>query len=90
MITYIQGEFIIFSTRRNLHSHKEMAPITRRHFQVTGYGFNGSGDINDVFKVQIDGASHPEPLRTLRSAFRLIHVQTGCALHSHSKQLPKW
>lgn len=26
------------STRRNLHSHREPAPITKKHFQVTGYG----------------------------------------------------
>lgn len=26
------------STKRNLHSHKEQAPITKKHFQVTGYG----------------------------------------------------
>ena len=25
-------------TGRNLHSHREAAPVTKRHFQVTGYG----------------------------------------------------
>lgn len=25
-------------TRRNLHAHKEVAPLTEKHFQVTGYG----------------------------------------------------
>lgn len=26
------------TTKRNLHSHKEQAPITKKHLQVTGYG----------------------------------------------------
>lgn len=26
------------STKRNLHSHDEMAPLSRKHYQVTGYG----------------------------------------------------
>lgn len=26
------------TTRRNIHSHKEMAPISKKHYQVTGYG----------------------------------------------------
>lgn len=26
------------ATRRNLHSHNQMAPLTKKHFQVTGYG----------------------------------------------------
>uniref|UniRef100_A0A1Y1KVA5 Protein O-mannosyl-transferase 2 n=2 Tax=Photinus pyralis TaxID=7054 RepID=A0A1Y1KVA5_PHOPY len=30
--------FVHLPTKRNLHSHKEQAPITKKHFQVTGYG----------------------------------------------------
>lgn len=25
-------------TKRNLHAHREKAPITKKHYQVTGYG----------------------------------------------------
>lgn len=35
------GDMIRFEhvpTRRNLHSHREPAPITKKHYQVTGYG----------------------------------------------------
>lgn len=30
------------TTRRNIHSHKEMAPISKKHYQVTGYGEVGN------------------------------------------------
>ncbi|GBN52516.1 Protein O-mannosyl-transferase 2 [Araneus ventricosus] len=77
-------------TRRNLHSHKEVAPITKRHQQVTCYGENGIGDANDVWKIEIIGEDRRTPISTVTSKLRLIHYLTGCALHSHSKQLPKW
>lgn len=33
-----QGLTFHFRTSRNLHSHQHEAPLTRKHFQVTGYG----------------------------------------------------
>lgn len=39
----IRLEHII--TRRNLHSHKEIAPISKKHYQVTGYGEVNNLDI---------------------------------------------
>ncbi|XP_071042125.1 protein O-mannosyl-transferase 2 isoform X3 [Parasteatoda tepidariorum] len=87
------GDLIRFEhviTRRNLHSHKEAAPITKRHQQVTCYGENGTGDANDVWKIEIVGEDKRVPVTTVTSKLRITHYLTGCALHSHSKQLPKW
>ena len=50
----------------------------------------GLGDVNDVFRVEIQGVRTRQSLKTVRSVFRLIHVSTGCAVHSHNKPLPKW
>lgn len=77
-------------TTRNLHSHKEPAPVTKRHYQVTCYGENGTGDANDVWKIEVVGGSPGEVVHTVTSKLKLIHYLTGCALHSHNKQLPKW
>ena len=50
----------------------------------------GVGDVNDVFRVEVQGVRTRQSLKTVRSVFRLIHVSTGCAVHSHNKRLPKW
>lgn len=36
-------------TKRNLHSHKEQAPIMKKHFQVTGYGEVSLQMINRIY-----------------------------------------
>ncbi|XP_029640738.1 protein O-mannosyl-transferase 2-like [Octopus sinensis] len=77
-------------TRRNLHSHQEVAPITQRHYQVTGYGQDGVGDGNDMWIVEIVGVSDRNSVQTVRSKVRLIHYYMRCALQSHDKRLPKW
>ncbi|RWS06523.1 Protein O-mannosyl-transferase 2-like protein, partial [Dinothrombium tinctorium] len=77
-------------TTRNLHSHKELAPLTKKHFQVTCYGEQGVGDANDVWRVEIIGGAPKEQVKTVTTKFRLIHYLANCALYSHSKQLPKW
>ena len=74
-------------TGRNLHSHKIAAPITKKDLQVTGYGENGTGDANDVWRVQI---KEGDVLETLTSKFKLVHYMANCLLSVNSKQLPKW
>lgn len=77
-------------TERNLHSHNELGPVTKKHFQVTCYGEKGIGDANDVFKIEFDGGKLGDKLETVKTRFRLVHYLMNCALHSHNKQLPKW
>lgn len=36
------------------------------------------------------GGATGDPVRTVSSRLKLRHVNLGCYLHSHSKQLPKW
>jgi len=64
--------------------------VTKRHQQVTGYGENGIGDVNDVWRVEIIGGDEGEVVKTVVNRVRLVHYLLNCCLHSHNKQLPKW
>ncbi|KAH8419788.1 hypothetical protein KR009_002658 [Drosophila setifemur] len=77
-------------TKRNLHSHSEPAPMTKKHLQVTGYGENGAGDANDVWRVLIVGGKINETVHTVTSRLKFIHLLQNCILTSSGKQLPKW
>ncbi|KAI1895490.1 hypothetical protein AGOR_G00106800 [Albula goreensis] len=77
-------------TTRNLHSHLHEAPLTKKHFQVTGYGINGTGDLNDLWQVEVCGGRKGDLIKVLRSKVRFLHRSTGCVLYSSGKTLPKW
>ncbi|XP_032403391.1 protein O-mannosyl-transferase 2 isoform X2 [Xiphophorus hellerii] len=77
-------------TTRNLHSHLHQAPLTKKHFQVTGYGINGTGDTNDLWQVEVCGGRRGDLVKVLRSKVRFLHKATGCVLYSSGKTLPKW
>ncbi|KAF9579138.1 hypothetical protein BGW38_004732 [Lunasporangiospora selenospora] len=86
------------STDKRLHSHEIKAPMTEdeNHFEVSGYGHKGfDGDANDEWRVEIveyDG-KHPDSetmLHTLRTRFKLVHMNMNCDLFSHNVKLPKW
>ncbi|KAM9355106.1 protein O-mannosyl-transferase 2 isoform 2-T2 [Pholidichthys leucotaenia] len=77
-------------TTRNLHSHLHEAPLTKKHFQVTGYGINGTGDKNDLWQVEVCGGRKGDLVKVLRSKVRFLHQATGCVLYSSGKTLPKW
>nr|XP_033807175.1 protein O-mannosyl-transferase 2 [Geotrypetes seraphini] len=77
-------------TRRNLHSHQQEAPLTKKHFQVTAYGTNGTGDMNDFWRIEVVNRKSGDLIKVLLSKIRLIHLATGCVLGSSGKTLPKW
>lgn len=78
------------ATGRNLHSHREVAPVTKKHYQVTCYGEDGIGDANDVWRVEMIDEKKSSNIQTVITSFRLIHYFVKCALSCNSKQLPKW
>lgn len=67
------------NTRRNLHSHPGTeSPVTKQQ-EVTGYGMDGVGDTNDNWRVSLQNDREWK----FGTPVRLIHVNTGAALHSH-------
>ncbi|XP_055851879.1 protein O-mannosyl-transferase 2 [Episyrphus balteatus] len=77
-------------TKRNLHSHAVPAPLTKKHHQVTGYGEDGVGDANDVWRVVIIGGRDEDIVQTVSTKILLVHYMQNCALTSSGLQLPKW
>ncbi|XP_036340181.1 protein O-mannosyl-transferase 2-like isoform X1 [Rhagoletis pomonella] len=78
------------ATKRNLHSHGEQAPLTKRHLQVTGYGEEGQGDANDIWRVHLVDQKLNASIKTVTTQFLLIHYLQNCALTASGRQLPKW
>lgn len=85
-------------TDRGLHSHEVRPPVSDVDFQneVSAYGMPGFiGDINDDWVVEIEKGDSSDKesgkrLRTLRTHFKLRHLNTGCYLFSHKVKLPEW
>lgn len=84
-------------TGRNLHSHHHAAPVTKADLEVSGYGNETIGDMNDYWLVEIvddvavsggdDSSNH---VRSLTTRFRLKHKTFNCYLRSHDIHLPEW
>ena len=51
---------------------------------------SGVGDSNDYWEVEVVNGQKGDKVKTVISLIRLKHVNLGCYLHSHGKQLPKW
>lgn len=70
-------------TQKNLHSHPRIpSPITGQQ-EVTCFGFSGSGDSNDLWRISIEGGGVWNDSKRVK----LIHVNTDFALHSHGGQV---
>ena len=42
-------------------------------FQVTGYGENGTGDANDVWRVEVVGGAEGDKIETVTSKIKFHH-----------------
>ncbi|KAI8643485.1 glycosyltransferase family 39 protein [Parasitella parasitica] len=81
------------STGRNLHSHPVNAPVTAAQWEVSCYGNETIGDVQDNWKVEIvdDFIYHDKQrIRSLTTRFRLRHIRQGCLLTADGTSLPQW
>ena len=58
--------------------------------QVTGYGENGTGDANDVWRLEVVGGREAEVVNTVTSRLKFHHYFVKCVLTCSTKPLPKW
>ncbi|XP_071550541.1 protein O-mannosyl-transferase 2-like [Panulirus ornatus] len=87
------GDYVMLThseTGRSLRSHGHRAPITKRHFQVCGYGDDGTGGPFETWQLIIAGVEVGEPLAIINQDFMLKHHKMNCFLKANEKvQLPK-
>lgn len=57
---------------------------------MSGYGENGTGDANDVWRVTILGAKDGTEVTAVTSKLKFVHYLQSCILTTSGKQLPKW
>ena len=77
------GAFLRLENRalqRNLHSHQDHPSPLSDQQEITCFGNQGIGDMNDNWRLEVDG----EEIWQQKKRFRLIHTVTGRALHSHA------
>ena len=76
-------------TGRNLHSHDVPALRDKRMYQVTGYGEQGRGDDNDLWRIETVGGREGDIVTAFTSKLRFRHVHLGCLLTCVGTPLPK-
>ena len=75
-------------TGRNLHSHNIPALLSPNHYQVTGYGEDGKGDHNDVWRIEIEDGQVGDVVQTMKSVLRLRHHFLHCLLTCTNENFP--
>ncbi|KAF8337565.1 glycosyltransferase family 39 protein [Cantharellus anzutake] len=83
------------STTRMLHSHAIPAPITKSDWEVSGYGNDTVGDVNDHWVVEVhsdlfQGKSSGSRVHSLTTRLRFRHKTLGCYLKANNVVLPGW
>jgi dolichyl-phosphate-mannose-protein mannosyltransferase len=84
------------STSRNLHSHPVPAPITKLNHEVSCYGNDTIGDLQDHWMVEIvddikrGSKSNFDKIHSLTTRLRFRHVHLGCYLTATNAVLPQW
>ena len=83
-------------TLRNLHSHPVPAPITKLSHEVSCYGNETVGDVQDHWRVEVvddikrGSKSQFEKIHSLTTRLRFRHVHLGCYLRAANAVLPQW
>lgn len=83
-------------TSRNLHSHPIPAPVTKLSHEVSCYGNETIGDVQDHWKVEIvddvkrGSKGSFERIHSLTTRLRFRHIHLGCYLRAANAVLPQW
>ena len=70
-------------TQKNLHSHNNHKSPSSHQQEVSCFGELGVGDHLDNWRVEVHDEPEGHPWR-IEKHFRLVHVTTHHALHSHT------
>nr|XP_039273623.1 protein O-mannosyl-transferase 2-like [Styela clava] len=80
-------------TKLYLHSFARPSPIsTNKQIVSCANGTNVEDKLNELWKIDVVKTTDitTGKIRVIQTKFRLIHVNSGCALHSSFKKLPDW
>ena len=76
------------NTRKHVHSHREKALVAGHHYQVTGYGEDGVGDDNDVWRIEIAGGRVGDKVEAITSSIKIRHHYLNCLLTCTNEPFP--